>query len=230
MQRREFLWSSTLGAASGAASGSALAQESTPTETPDGATGTATGTGTGTATGTPAGSAGGGGGGTTHTVDMNDALAYVPEEITVAPGDTVVWENVGSVGHTVTAYQDEIPEDAEYFASGGFESEDAARSDIGAGNVPGGESYSHTFEVTGTYEYVCLPHEGAGMVGTVVVQEGGGQQAGGGGGEQDPHEMGVPFQAHYVGIATLLAILITLVFTFFVLKYGESPHASGRND
>jgi plastocyanin len=166
---------------------------------------------------------------------MNDALAFAPGEITIAPGDTVVWENVGSVGHSVTAYQDELPEGAAYWASGGFDSEDAARGaysagDPDSGDVPGGETYEHTFETTGEYGYFCIPHEAAGMVGTVVVEEGAGQQAGGAGGEQDPHEMGVPFQAQYVGIATLLAIVITLVFTFFVLKYGESPHASGRND
>jgi plastocyanin len=216
MQRREFLWTSTLGAAGGAASGSALAQESSPTPTE--------------------GDDGGDSGGTSHTVEMNDSLAFVPQEITIAPGDTVVWENVGSVGHSVTAYEDELPEGAAYWASGGFDAEGAARDaysagDPESGDVPGGESYEHTFETTGEYGYFCIPHEAAGMVGTVVVQEGGGQAAGGGGGgEQEPHEMGVPFQAHYVGIATLLAIMLTLVFTFFVLKYGESPHASGRND
>ena len=52
---------------------------------------------------------------------------------------------------------------------------------------------------------------------------------GGGGGEVDPHELGVPFQAHFVGIATLLAIFVSLVFSFYVLKYGESPHSSSPN-
>jgi hypothetical protein len=42
--------------------------------------------------------------------------------------------------------------------------------------------------------------------------------------------MGVPIQAHFVGIATILAIIVSLVFTFFMLKYGESPHASGGNN
>jgi plastocyanin len=166
---------------------------------------------------------------------MTDGLAFNPQEITIAPGDTVVWENVGGVGHSVTAYEAELPEGASYWASGGFDSEDAARGaysagDPASGDVPGGESYQHTFETTGEHPYFCIPHEAAGMVGTVVVQEGGASSGGGGGGEQDPHEMGVPFQAQYVGIATLLAILLTLVFTFFVLKYGESPHTSGRND
>ncbi|KPN30822.1 hypothetical protein SY89_01562 [Halolamina pelagica] len=79
--------------------------------------------GTGTATGTE----GGGGGGTTHTVDMTDSLVFDPAELTIEVGDTVVWENVGSVGHSVTAYEDGIPEEAEFFASGGFDAEQPAR-------------------------------------------------------------------------------------------------------
>jgi plastocyanin len=120
------------------------------------------------------GSDGESGGGTTETttVDMTDELGFDPETIEVSAGTEVVWENVGSIGHTVTAYEDEIPDDAAYFASGGYESEQAARdaySDGQGGNIPEGESYSHTFETTGTYEYYCIPHEMNGMVGTVEV-------------------------------------------------------------
>lgn len=109
------------------------------------------------------------------TVDMTDDLVYDPETVTVSVGETVVWENVGEVGHSVTAYEDGIPDDAEYFASGGFDSEQAAKDaysvgDPDSGDVPGGESYEHTFETAGTYEYFCIPHESAGMVGTVEVQ------------------------------------------------------------
>ena len=116
----------------------------------------------------------GGSGGT--TVEMTDNLVFDPDSITVSVGDTVTWENVGSVGHTVTAYGDQIPDGASYFASGGFDSEQAARDaytvgDPDSGDVPGGESYEHTFETAGTYEYFCIPHESS-MVGTVEVQEG----------------------------------------------------------
>ena len=119
-----------------------------------------------------------GGGATpqTHTVDMTDELVFEPGSLTVAPGDTVVWENVGDVGHSVTAYEDSIPEGAEYWASGGFDSEQAARdaysmtgSTEETGNVPGGESWSHTFETEGTHEYFCIPHEAGGMVGEIEV-------------------------------------------------------------
>jgi plastocyanin len=109
----------------------------------------------------------------TSTVEMNDELGYAPKTIQVSIGTEVTWTNVGTIGHTVTAYEDEIPEDATYFASGGYDSEQAAKdgySDGQGGNVPEGESFSHTFETTGTYEYYCIPHEMNGMVGTVEVR------------------------------------------------------------
>lgn len=124
-------------------------------------------------TSTETSSAGGGGDGEwtrTDTVEMNDELAFAPKQIEVEAGTTVTWENVGTIGHSVTAYEDTIPEDAAYFASGGFDSEDAAvEAYPDEGNVTEGETYEHTFETTGEYEYYCIPHEMNGMVGTVRV-------------------------------------------------------------
>lgn len=106
----------------------------------------------------------------TDTVDMTDELTFDPKQIEVSVGTTVTWQTVGSIGHTVTAYEDEIPADAEYFASGGFTSEEAARDGYPEeGNVPEGATYEHTFETAGTYEYFCIPHEMSGMIGTVRV-------------------------------------------------------------
>jgi plastocyanin len=34
-----------------------------------------------------------------------------------------------------------------------------------------GDDFTHTFETVGEYAYFCIPHERAGMVGTVVVTE-----------------------------------------------------------
>lgn len=124
---------------------------------------------------------GGGGGGNENgndatVVEMTDELVFDPETITVSVGETVTWENSGNVGHSVTAYEDEIPDGAAYFASGGFDSESAARDayspgDTDAGDIPGGETYEHTFETAGTYEYFCIPHESSEMVATVEVEE-----------------------------------------------------------
>lgn len=110
----------------------------------------------------------------TVRVEMTDELVFDPADIDVDAGTTVVWETVGSVGHSVTAYEDRIPDDAAYFASGGFDSEQAARDaysvgDPESGDVAEGETYEHTFETTGDYEYFCIPHESAEMIGTVTV-------------------------------------------------------------
>jgi len=81
---------------------------------------------TDSATDSPTETSGGSGGDgdweQTDTVDMNDELAFAPKQIEVEAGTTVTWENVGAIGHSVTAYEDNIPDGAAYFASGGFDS------------------------------------------------------------------------------------------------------------
>jgi len=102
------------------------------------------------------------------------ATRFEPNRIEVSVGETVVWRNTNSRAHTVTAYEAGIPDGADYFASGGYESEQAAR-DAFYGSFGGaldtrGE-YEHTFEVPGQYDYFCVPHESGGMVGSVIVRE-----------------------------------------------------------
>ncbi|MCQ4333981.1 halocyanin [Natronomonas sp. F2-12] len=101
------------------------------------------------------------------------ANAFLPEEYEVSAGETVVWGNNGSRGHTVTAYET-IPADAEYFASGGHDDPGTARDawyERGDGNISPGETYEHTFEIPGRYNYFCIPHESGGMVGAIVVTD-----------------------------------------------------------
>lgn len=106
----------------------------------------------------------------TDTVDMPDDLKFKPERIQVSKGTTVTWKNSGSVAHSITAYGDELPDGAAYFASGGADSQQAAEDAYpDKGSVAKGESYEHTFETTGTYKYYCIPHEMNGMVGYVKV-------------------------------------------------------------
>ena len=106
-----------------------------------------------------------------HVVEMQ-AVAFEPAELTISQGDTVAWNHAGGEAHNVVAYESEIPADATYWASGGFESQDAAVEgwDNGQGAVQSGQSYVHTFETTGEHNYFCVPHEAAGMVGTVIVE------------------------------------------------------------
>jgi len=108
-----------------------------------------------------------------YDVGMGAAF-FRPAEIEVEAGTTVVFRNTGNRRHTVTAYGSGIPDEAEFFASGGFDSERAAREgwmDGFEGRIESGQVYEHTFEVPGEYQYFCIPHEPSGMVGTVVVTE-----------------------------------------------------------
>lgn len=101
---------------------------------------------------------------------MTDAHTFEPSTSTVPAGSTVTFSNDSSEAHTVTAYEDEIPEDAVYFASGGFPSEEQARDRLSKGLIGEGRSFEVTLEEPGTYEYFCIPHEGDGMKGTIVVE------------------------------------------------------------
>jgi plastocyanin len=87
---------------------------------------------------------------------------YSPLGIHVAPGQTVRWTNRDpGNSHTATAYHPvlfdrplRIPEGAEPWDSGYLLPEN---------------SFSVTLTVPGVYDYYCLPHEQAGMVGRIVV-------------------------------------------------------------
>lgn len=102
---------------------------------------------------------------------MTDAQRFEPEETTVSVGDEVTWTNDSGESHTVTAYSDDLPEGADYFASGGASSEDSARAALADGLLTEGETFTFTFDEPGKYRYFCVPHEGQGMVGTIVVEE-----------------------------------------------------------
>lgn len=113
----------------------------------------------------------GGSGPSGPTVTMTGDLRFDPADVAIDPGQQVTWVNESGVPHTASAYEEGIPDEASYFASGGYESEQAVRQSTSArGFLERGETYSYTFDVTGTYQYFCLPHEESGMVGRVIVE------------------------------------------------------------
>ncbi|MFC4988167.1 plastocyanin/azurin family copper-binding protein [Saliphagus infecundisoli] len=151
---------------------------------------------------------GGGGGGATETVNVVDN-AFEPAELTIEPGTTVEWAWQGTQAqHNVVP--DSQPEGA------GWEGHTSLES--------GDFSFSSTFETEGDYEYICEPHVSQGMTGTITVttDTGGGQAEA----DVDIHDLGVPIQKQYVGVASFLATFVSLVFTFYLLKYGESANTS----
>lgn len=101
---------------------------------------------------------------------MTSEHTFDPDSVTVAAGSELVFTNDGEEPHTVTAYEDELPEGAEYFSSGGFDSEEAARDDVGGALIAPGERFTVTLDEPGTYSYFCIPHEDHGMTGEIVVE------------------------------------------------------------
>ncbi|MFC6988266.1 plastocyanin/azurin family copper-binding protein [Haloplanus sp. GCM10025708] len=113
--------------------------------------------------------------GTARNVDGDvgmTATAFRPATFTVAVGDDVVWYNNSVRAHSVTAYEKSLSDGADFFCTGDFDTEAAAREawDGMRGAIDSGETYRHTFEVPGTYDYFCIPHEQGGMVGQIVVE------------------------------------------------------------
>ncbi|WP_049925756.1 cupredoxin domain-containing protein [Halopiger goleimassiliensis] len=99
---------------------------------------------------------------------------FVPREYETSVGETVVWKNTSGAVHTVTALESGIPDEADYFASGGYEDEQTARDawhDHQGGRINTRETYEYTFDVPGTYDYICIPHVRSDMVGTITVTE-----------------------------------------------------------
>lgn len=105
----------------------------------------------------------------TDEVTMTADQLFDPEGASVSAGTLVTFSNTSGT-HTVTAYENDLPEGADYFASGGAGSEAEARKDIAGGLLEEGETFEVTLSEPGTYRYFCIPHEGAGMKGTIVVE------------------------------------------------------------
>ena len=80
------------------------------------------------------------------TIEMGDNF-FDPAQLTVKVGTTVTWKVVGQSTHDLAA------------RDGSF----ANRT------MSFGQSLSFTFTKTGRYPYVCMQHEGDGMVGEVTV-------------------------------------------------------------
>lgn len=85
--------------------------------------------------------------GETVTVRIN-GMRFEPASITVKPGTTVTWIHESSMPHTVSSQ------------SGGPSSS----------TLYNGQSFSHTFDAAGRYDYLCGLHPA--MKGSVVVEDG----------------------------------------------------------
>ena len=83
-----------------------------------------------------------------HLVEMK-GMDFVPENITIKKGDTVVFKNTTSTLHNVETKDKKI------------------KSKM----LKKDEEYKHKFDEVGKIEYFCKPHKNMGMTGTVEVTE-----------------------------------------------------------
>jgi plastocyanin len=90
---------------------------------------------------------------------------FEPVGLLIRPGQTVRWTNKDpGNAHTSTAYHPDNEDRPLRIPAGA----DSWNSDYLLPN----KSFSLVLTVTGVYDYFCVPHEHAGMVGRIVVSDG----------------------------------------------------------
>ncbi|MFO8114454.1 MAG: halocyanin domain-containing protein [Halorubrum sp.] len=142
----------------------------------------------------------------------DDGLAFDPTLLWVDTGTTVTFEWTGDGGaHNVVTV------------------DGPAELDSGDPVDEEGETYEVELgeDAAGITHYHCVPHDAVGMHGGIAVGEDVETTEVGGastGWPENIAHVGVPLHAHWVGIAAILGISLTFVFTFYLLKYGESAH------
>lgn len=95
---------------------------------------------------------------------------FEPATLTISAGDTVTWVNDSDESHTVTAFDESFPADAEYFSSGGASNEEEANDSLPSELIDPGGTFEVTLTQTGSYSYYCIPHQDQGMRGTIIVE------------------------------------------------------------
>jgi plastocyanin len=95
-------------------------------------------------------------------VDMTFGLKFEPDTVRIRVGQTVEWRNKAFFAHTVTFDPGQADDPAHVSLPAGV-------APFDSGKIGGGKTWRHTFTVAGTYHYICKPHEGHDMLGTVIV-------------------------------------------------------------
>jgi plastocyanin len=99
------------------------------------------------------------------TIRMEDTPLggiYEPATLTVSVGTTVQWKNDGQQVHDATDRRDAASRASDVAYPIGAEPFDS-------GPMQPGQTFSYTFTIPGTYQYICVPHEFGGMTGEVIV-------------------------------------------------------------
>ena len=130
-------------------------------------------------------------------VEMTSTLQFSPGTVEILVGETVEWRNVSNMQHTVTA-------DADLAADPSFVSLPEGAEPFDSGLIDPAGTFSRTFTVAGTYDYFCIPHQGAGMRGTVVVSEAGNGNGDADEGLTDPIPEAIPLSGVQLQLSPVL--------------------------
>lgn len=119
-----------------------------------------------------------------------EVLDFFPKDLTIHPGDTVIWTSTAPLHQVIFAPGQPAPELAvpepqeagppilrvnpavafRAKPSGEFDGVSLYSSGLmGAPDMPGGTTFALTFDDPGTYDYVCATHRALGMTGVVNV-------------------------------------------------------------
>ncbi len=102
-------------------------------------------------------------GATTHIVEMTGDYEFVPSSLTIKQGDSVKWVLIEKSHEVASGTVIEGPDGREGVPDGLWDSGALAKGVTK-------ESFTYTFNSTGTFPYYCDSHVDQGMIGTITVE------------------------------------------------------------
>ncbi len=100
-------------------------------------------------------------GATTHIVEMTGDYEFVPSSLTIKQGDSVKWILIEKEHEVASGTVIETKDGMEGVPDGLWDSGTLRETK---------ESFTHTFNSTGTFPYYCESHVDVGMIGSITVE------------------------------------------------------------
>ncbi len=98
---------------------------------------------------------------TTHIVEMTGDYEFVPSSLTIKQGDSVKWVLIEKEHEVASGTVIETKDGREGVPDGLWDSDTLRTAE---------ESFTYTFNSTGTFPYYCDSHVDLGMIGTITVE------------------------------------------------------------
>ena len=98
---------------------------------------------------------------TAHIVEMTGDYEFVPSSLTIKQGDSVKWVLIAKEHEVASGTVIETKDGREGVPDGLWDSDTLRTAE---------ESFTYTFNSTGTFPYYCDSHVDLGMIGTITVE------------------------------------------------------------